>query len=190
MQDVVRDVVVEVAPEELPLVAGLARFDEATVVRRLGRWGGRREPLGFGAGEAAALVTAVVWLAVDQSVRRLGDAATDSLLWRMKALLRRLFRRRAEPATVPALTPEQLGEVRRRVLEVAAQRGLERDRADTIADAVVARLVLGTSDERDRPEGESAAGTPTVRGPEGLSGQRDTRETGGSAEADQNRTRP
>ncbi|MGW3466121.1 hypothetical protein ACWDE9_44195, partial [Streptomyces olivaceoviridis] len=35
VRDVVRDVVAEVAPEELPLVAGVAGFDDATVVRRL-----------------------------------------------------------------------------------------------------------------------------------------------------------
>ncbi|WP_344489668.1 hypothetical protein [Streptomyces enissocaesilis] len=47
---------------------------------------------------------------------------------------------------MPPLTTEQLAEVRQRVLEVAAQRGLERERAETVAEAVVVRLVLGTTE--------------------------------------------
>ncbi|MFE7332909.1 hypothetical protein ACFU8W_50565 [Streptomyces sp. NPDC057565] len=40
------------------------------------------------------------------------------------------------------MTLEQLAEVRQRVLEVAARRGLEQERAETVADAVVARVAL------------------------------------------------
>ncbi|MFI2018386.1 hypothetical protein [Streptomyces olivaceoviridis] len=40
------------APEELPLVAGVAGFDDATVVRRLGGRSRRSDTLGFGLGEA------------------------------------------------------------------------------------------------------------------------------------------
>lgn len=146
VRDVVHDVVARVAREELPVVEGLARFGEATVVRRLGHRGGRRrEPLGFGAGEVAALVTGVVWLALDETVRQLGERVADGVLRGTGGLLRRVLRRHAEPAMVPPLTPEQLSEVRQRVLEVAARRGLERERAETVADAVVARLALGTA---------------------------------------------
>lgn len=71
------DVVAEVAPEELPLVAGLAGFDDATAVRRLGGRGRRRETLGFGLGEVAALVTPVVWLVVDHTAQRIVGTAVD-----------------------------------------------------------------------------------------------------------------
>ncbi|MFC8715712.1 hypothetical protein ACFUCQ_38265 [Streptomyces sp. NPDC057197] len=37
MRDLVRSVVADLAPDELPLVEGLCRFDDATVVRRLSR---------------------------------------------------------------------------------------------------------------------------------------------------------
>ncbi|MFD5121196.1 hypothetical protein [Streptomyces sp. NPDC058385] len=64
MRDVVRDVVVQVAPDEIVLVEGLLLLDDASAVRRLsGR--GRQEPLGFGLAEAAALVTPVVRLVVN-----------------------------------------------------------------------------------------------------------------------------
>jgi hypothetical protein len=73
VRDVVRDVVVEVAEEELPIVDGLAGFDDAGALRRLRGRGRRREPLGFGLGEVAALVTPVVWLVVDEIARQVGD---------------------------------------------------------------------------------------------------------------------
>ncbi|MGW1006606.1 hypothetical protein [Streptomyces sp. NPDC002520] len=177
VRDVVRDVVARVARQELPVVEGLAWFPDATVVRRLGRRGGRRrEPLGFGAGEVTALVTGVVWLALDQTLRQLGDRAADGVLRGARGLLRRVLRRHAQPATVPPLTPEQLAEVRRRVLDVAAVRGLEPERAETVADAVVARLALGTTElGPPAPQGEPGGTTDSGTGPSTQSG------TGGGA---------
>ncbi|MFD8733442.1 hypothetical protein ACFV06_00800 [Streptomyces sp. NPDC059618] len=156
VRDVVHDVVAQIAREELPLVEGLARFDDDTVGRRLGhREGQRPEPLGFGSDEVTALVTGVVWLTLDQTARQLGERTADGVLRGAGGLLRRVMRRHTEPATVPPLTPEQLAEVRQRVLEVAARRGLGRERAETVADAVVARLALGTAQtEPPAPQGE------------------------------------
>jgi hypothetical protein len=164
VRDLVRDVVTEVAPEELPLIAGLAGFDDARAVRRLGGRDRRREPLGFGLGEVAALVTPVVWLAVDQAAQRIVGTWVDNGITRTNTALRRLFRRAAsEPVTLPPLTREQLLLVRESVLTMAARRGLDPERATVIADAVVTRLALvetgadGTpglpgSDAPDRPE--------------------------------------
>ncbi|MEV0411465.1 hypothetical protein AB0I68_11845 [Streptomyces sp. NPDC050448] len=170
VRDVVRDVVAEVAPEELPLVAGLAGFDDATAVRRLGGRGRRRETLGFGLGEVAALVTPVVWLAVDQAAQRIAGAAVDGAASGARSALRKLLRRPAEAVTVPPLTREQLAEVRKSVLETAAQRGLEEVRALTIADAVVARLALaGPEDSGPEPTGPDSPTGPT--GPTGPDSQ-------------------
>ncbi|MFG3406927.1 hypothetical protein [Streptomyces sp. NPDC048142] len=172
VRDLVRDVVTEVAPEELPLIAGLAGFDDARAVRRLGGRDRRREPLGFGLGEVAALVTPVVWLAVDQAAQRIVGTWVDNGIARTGGALRRLFRRPApEPVTIPPLTREQLLIVRESVLTMAAQRGLESERATVIADAVVTRLVLveteadGTpalpgSDAPNRPNGPDRPNRP------------------------------
>ncbi|MGW3952829.1 hypothetical protein ACWEKM_18310 [Streptomyces sp. NPDC004752] len=43
-------------------LGGLLELDDATAVRRLNGHRQWREPLGFGVGEIAVLVTAVVWL--------------------------------------------------------------------------------------------------------------------------------
>ncbi|MEX2983331.1 hypothetical protein [Streptomyces sp. C36] len=163
VRDVVRDVVARVAPEELPLVEALARFDDATVVRRLGRRGGRREPLGFGLGEIAAMAAPVVWLVVDETARQIAAAVATSATTGTRTVIRRLLRRPDAPVTVPELTREQLAEIHRRVVESAVQRGLGDERAATIADAVVARLALaGPGEEAQGPPGpESAAGSGT-----------------------------
>lgn len=151
VRDLVRQVVTEVAPEELPLLAGLAEFDDATAVQRLGGEVRRREPLGFGLGEVAALVTPVVWLAVDQATQQIVGTWVQNRVARTGAALRRVFRRSAsEPVVIPPLTREQLVLVQRSVLTMAAQRGLEPERAAVIADAVVTRLVLA------EPEPEAA----------------------------------
>ncbi|MFE4924519.1 hypothetical protein [Streptomyces sp. NPDC056661] len=142
----------EVAPDELPLVEGLVELDDATAVRRLRGRGQRREPLGFGLDEVL-LVTPVVWLAVDEAVQRIEPAAAVS---RASSALRKLFRRPAETVTVPPLTQEQLAEVRKSVL-VAAQRSLGEERALTIADAVVTRLVLPGPDSPTGAAGEAGA---------------------------------
>jgi hypothetical protein len=146
VRDVVRDVVAETAPEELPLVAGLAGLDDATVVRRLGGRSRRNEQLGFGLGEIAALVTPVVWLALHQMAQRLAAAAVDEAAHGAKAVLRKVLRRTAGAETIPPLTREQLGEVRELVLASAAQRGLGERRASVLADTVVARLALAPGD--------------------------------------------
>ncbi|MFF0398881.1 hypothetical protein ACFYSJ_24430 [Streptomyces sp. NPDC005248] len=141
------------APDELPLVEGLVELDDATAVRRLRGHGQRREPLGFGLNEVL-LVTPVVWLAVDEAVQRIEPAdALSGASWASSAL-RKLFRRPAETVTVPPLTREQLAEVRKSVL-VAAQRSLGEERALTIADAVVTRLVLPGPDSSTGAAGEA-----------------------------------
>jgi hypothetical protein len=150
VSDVVRDVVAEAAPEELPLVEGLRRFDDETVVRRLTRRSRPREPLGFGLDEIAVLVTPVVWIVVEEAVRRIVDSTVAGMTKGTVARLRRHLRKRAAPLTVPPLTREQIVEVQQRVLELATKNGLERDRAVTLADLLGARLSLHVSEESAR----------------------------------------
>ncbi|MCP3802349.1 hypothetical protein NLX83_24065 [Allokutzneria sp. A3M-2-11 16] len=149
VRDVVRDVVAEVAPEELPVVNGLAAFDDATVVRRLRRGGDRGQPLGFGLGEIAVMVAPVVWIVVDQIAQKVADTAVNGAAKGTKALLRKVFRKGPARVVIPPLTAAQLVEVRKKVREAALQRGMSEERAQAVADAVVARLTLGEADEED-----------------------------------------
>lgn len=151
VRDVVRAVVAGVAPDELPVVDGLRRFDDATVVRRLGGSGERREPLGFGAGEIVLLVTPVVWPVLNELGQRLVTRTADAAEQGAGTVFRRLFRRRQAPVEVPPLTREQMAEVRQLVLVAAEKRRLSRRRAEEIADAVVAELALAAPSEPEAP---------------------------------------
>ncbi|MFF7725358.1 hypothetical protein [Streptomyces sp. NPDC008001] len=178
VSDVVRDVVALVAPEELLLVDGLAGLDDEAALRRLGRRNGRREPLGFGLGEVAALVTPVVWLALDEAARRIGGAAVEGAAQGARAVLRKVLRRPPAAVPLPELTRDQLTEVHRRVIETAVQRGLGEERALLIADAVVARLALAAPEsgtgEPGGPGGPGGPGDPggpdDPTGPDGHDG--------------------
>jgi hypothetical protein len=171
--DVVRDVVAVSAPGELPLVEGLRLLGEAAAVRRLTRRSRPREPLGFGFGEVVPLVTSVVWIAVDEAVRRGVDGTATGL----RAWLRRVFRRRrtTDPA-VPPLDRAQLAEVARRVRELAGQTGLASDQADVLADRVVARLALGG------PAGPASRQDPGTGAERGQTGPREREATEQAAE--------
>ncbi|MFD7985634.1 hypothetical protein ACFV4M_19990 [Kitasatospora indigofera] len=160
VRDVVRSVIAALAPEELPLVDGLRRFDDATVVRRLNGRSRRREPLGFGIGEVAALVTPVVWLVLDGVAQRMVSATVDRAAQGAAGALRRLLRRPAPAAQVPPLTREQLAEVRALVLAAAGQRDFPPERAAEIADAVVGRLALSPAPDPSAPRAAPAPAAP------------------------------
>ncbi|MEU5013738.1 hypothetical protein AB0G35_26270 [Streptomyces sp. NPDC021749] len=142
VRDVVREVVAERAAHELPLVDSLRQFDDDRVVRTLGRQGRRGEPLGFGYAEMVSLVTPVVWLVLDQAARRGVDMATENVLARGRAGLRRLLRRApaAPDRVLIELARDELTLVRTHILERAVERGLDREEAEALADSVVARL--------------------------------------------------
>ncbi|MER5758870.1 hypothetical protein [Streptomyces sp. NPDC002082] len=175
VRDLVRSVVADLAPEELPIVDGLRQFDDAAVRRRLRGRRARREPLGFGIGEIAVLVTPVVWLVLDGVAQRLAAAAADRTAQGVTGTLSRLLGRRTPAVEVPPLTREQLAEVRALVMAAAGQRGLPPERAEAIADAVVARLALsvgaggalpGDPPLPAVPDGPPAPGISTVQATE------------------------
>ncbi len=152
VREVVHDVVADVAPEELPVLAGLSGLDDHEALRRLTRRRRPREPLGFGLDTVATLATAIAWVAVAESVKRMVQPAADGVTRGIGTRLRRLLRRRSAPTVVPALTPEQLAEIHRRVLELAAQNGFDADRAAVLAERLVARLALGAPDNDESDE--------------------------------------
>lgn len=159
VRDVVHSVIAEVAPEELPVVRGLAELDDETAVRLLGKKGAQDEPLGFGVDEIIVMVTPVVWLALDAAVQQVVDAAGDGAARGLRAALRKTFRRSgSRPRLIPALTPDQLAEVREQVIGAASERGITDERATTIGDTVVRRLALMTTEQR---EPELPAPAPT-----------------------------
>jgi hypothetical protein len=143
LRDVVAGVVEEVAPEERPLLDALSGFDDATALRRLTARDGRDQPLAFGVEVATALVTPVVWIAVDETIRRIIDSTADRIGKPKHGRARLFGRRRAVgPVVIPPLTTDQLRQVEQGVLDAACDAGFSRKRSERIADAVVRRLAL------------------------------------------------
>jgi hypothetical protein len=143
LRDVIAGVVEEVAPEERPLLDALSGFDDATALRRLTARDGRDQPLAFGVEAATALVTSVVWIAVDETVRRIIDSTADRTVKPKRARARLFGRRRAvEPVIIPPLTTDQLRQVEQAVLDAARDAGFSQKRSERIAHGVVRRLVL------------------------------------------------
>ncbi|MFF7993405.1 hypothetical protein ACFZDG_26865 [Kitasatospora xanthocidica] len=155
---IVTAVIARLAPAELSLAESLHGLDPATALERLSSRPTRGEPLGFGLEEIGVLLTPAVWIAVDESVRRVVDKAVDRTS-RTKPARRGFFRRRTPvPITVPALEPEQLASVEQCVLEATRRTGLTPEQAERIADGVVRRLALlphaPEGAERSAGEGE------------------------------------
>ncbi|MGW1466696.1 hypothetical protein ACWCPT_20395 [Streptomyces sp. NPDC002308] len=144
--DIVSAVVARIAPEELPMVDALHGLDDAAVLKRLTERPRRDEPLGFGLEVAGALLTPVLWIAVDEAVRRVTSAAEQETRTRLVRRWPFSRRRDPEPVAAPALTRGQLETVEQAVLAAARQARLSSERGERIADAVVRRLVLAQPD--------------------------------------------
>lgn len=138
--EVVHDVVADIAPEELPLLAALSHLPPDAVGRRLARGTSGDDPLGFGMGEIAAVVVPVAWAAVQQVVNHMATSAADGMAARMRTRVRKLLRRPAAAAQLPHFGPAELDEVQAAVLELAGQAGMKRTRAELLAYKVVDRL--------------------------------------------------
>ncbi|MEB8342104.1 hypothetical protein [Streptomyces endophyticus] len=147
VRDVVRDVVAEVAPDEVLLLDKLANLDEGRVTRLFARTVEDGEPYECGHVDVTAPVTPVVWLALDEAARSTTCRTADRRTARRKPLLRHLFRRPARPAPeLRCLSAAQLDAVRHLVHAHAHSARLGEDAAQALADSVVSRLALELTD--------------------------------------------
>ena len=140
VRDIVHSVIDSQAGRELPYFTRLARTGDSWVLWRLRHRRGRDEPLGFGLGEMATLITPVVWISLNESARKFGSAAGDGMFAGLRALVRRLLRRKPRLATVPPLTDEQRERVRDAVRQELLNRKFREQRAVDIANAVFHEL--------------------------------------------------
>ncbi|MEU5211804.1 hypothetical protein [Streptomyces sp. NPDC020742] len=144
VRQVIKDVVAETAPEELPLLAGLEPLDDTAIDRVLGQRARTREPLGFGLDTVVALVTPVLWTVLSDVARQELQTAASGGLARLKQRLRRHRRPRQDEAalTLPPLDRVQAQHVRELVLARCTAAGIDDTRAAAIADGVTVRLLL------------------------------------------------
>ena len=153
VRDLARGVVARVAPQEMPTFRvqsdSYFRAPEAALKRAGER--GRDEALGFGAAEAAALVTpaalaiatTVIAFLFDIVREAMKTEATSALRERVKGMIGSGRSAAAGTASgAPTLTAEQISLVRQTALEKALQLRLSEDQATLLADAVVGSLSL------------------------------------------------
>lgn len=141
--DLARDVLGDVAPEELPLFAvtsELYRRDPRAVEAQAGS----DDMLGFGADVIAAMAPIVLSVAgevVSTLLKQLRMAVEGESESAVKALVRRMLRSdRSEAPSGAALTTQQLREVRDVALSRARALNVPEKDAQLLAEAMVGRL--------------------------------------------------
>lgn len=143
IEDAAHLVVRRIAPGEEELFALVAEAFRRSPERLLKARGRADEMLGFGIDTTVVLITPVVLAAIGDVVKYLALEAAAAIGARSR--LRRLLGRREKPAVVAAVTLDtaQRARVREIVLDKCRQAGLEAERADLVADAVVGVLSSG-----------------------------------------------
>lgn len=154
--EVARDLVAQLEPQELPLFRAASQQFRQNPEGLLAEAKANDNPIGFGAGEAAALLTPAA-LAVASSVisylaGELSKTAADTSASFLVETVRRLFKKSTSATAqngkqqnnkqLPALTPNQLSQVREIVLKQARQAKLSDPRAKALADATVGMLAI------------------------------------------------
>lgn len=139
--DVVRDIIVQTAPEELPLFRATSTAYFKNADRVLKGQMSKDELLGFGAGEAVTLLTPYVFVVVTEVVRFVivevqKSVATESANL-ISDIVKKLFKRvRPEENNLLPLTSAQLAQVDKVAYESARRLNLSNDRARLLADAI------------------------------------------------------
>lgn len=156
--DVVRDVIAEVAPDELPLVDRLRQLGDKRAERLLARRTSGRDLLGFGIDEIVVLASPIVWFVLNEAAARLTEDAVASSGLAVRRWLRRRFGRHRAAAALPPFAPEQVAQVRAQVLETARRSGMDAERAELLADSVAGRLMLDARRDPGEPSTQSGPG--------------------------------
>jgi hypothetical protein len=139
--DITYDVIVQMAPDELPLFNAVreAYFKHPEKITK-GR-GDKEEILGFGIGEVLPLVSPIALAVVSAAVGCIADTIKQSSSEALKRAFKKF--RYAQDDTkhvLPVLTREQMAEVHRVAVAKARQLKLSEAQAKRLADAVVSQL--------------------------------------------------
>jgi hypothetical protein len=159
-----RPAVAAAGPAELPLLEATVAAAPGDRILRAVRRTRRRKPaeranrsedmLGFGWDESIPAVTMAA-LGAAQAVlvhlaAQAGDAVRDGAAAAISDRVKALLRRRGRTTVATSLDADQLRRVRQVAVDKASELGLDRPRAELVADAIVGRLAA--------PEPESDEG--------------------------------
>lgn len=150
--EITKTIVREVAPEEIDLVDELLHdyFANPAPPDRTGR--PVDDPLGWGAGEAMVDATTAAAAMVSASLGFIADSTHD----RSGGQLRHyLTARQQDPSTRPLLSSDLLSALRQVALSTARQYGMDAERAEAMANAMLVTLMLG-----ENPNGAAGSQKP------------------------------
>ena len=152
-----REIVMNVAPEELPIFRAQSEAYFKNPKKLLARKVGKDDMLGFGAGEAVAFLTPFILAVMSDVVTFLTDEIRKALKGEAASLITRtvksLFKTRDPAADQDdkteekeeekrmSLTAEQLDQVREIVLSRARQLKIAEVKADLLANSIVGSLL-------------------------------------------------
>jgi hypothetical protein len=146
--DIARDVLSEVAPQEVPIFAAVSRAYFADPAAALKQSQSKDYVLGFGAGTLTVLLTPAILHILSEVLEFLTrvakKAVEDGLAKEIPEVVKAMFARfrSSEPAIPSVLSKEQIGLVHGNVLRAAKKLRLPVDKAESLANAVTAQLVL------------------------------------------------
>jgi hypothetical protein len=157
--DVTRDIVSLTEPGELPLFLAISTEYFKRPAGALKNQSGRDELLGFGIGETVPLLTPAVLVVMTQVVTFLTVVVKQSVAEESASFIneqvKRMFKKfrqegaRDELAPAP-LTLEQLAQVRKQAYEKFLQLRFSEARANCLADAVIASLIVAPPAQEEK----------------------------------------
>ena len=153
--DLARDLVVQTAPQELPLFRATSTAYFKSPDKVLKNTKGKEEMLGFGVAEAAVMMTPSILVVMTRVVQFVTaevekSVATESTSL-ISDLIKQMFKKfrsseaKKEQHTPSPLTPEQLAQVSKLAYKEATRLMHSDARARLLADAIVGSLVTSSS---------------------------------------------
>jgi hypothetical protein len=145
--DIAYDVLVELAPQELPIFPAASRAYFANPAAALKQSRSKDSALGFGV-DSFVFFTPVVLPVLSEVVEFLTQvaekAAEGGLAKEIPEIIKAMFRKfhSSEPDAPSILTREQIALVHAKILAAAKRQRMPPDQARSLADAVTARLVM------------------------------------------------
>lgn len=148
--ELARDLISQTAPQELPLFRANSEAFFTNPEKLLAGQKGKDEMLGFGAGEAIAMMTPAILAVTGEVVKFLAEefkkTAKDESTAFVSETVKKMFKKfrpeeKKENSPAP-LTPEQLNQVRELALKKARHLKLSDARCKLLADALVGSLAV------------------------------------------------
>lgn len=146
--DIAHELVVQIAPQELPVFRPISEAYFNDPEKTLGARQDKDDMLGFGIGAAVPFLTPVALAVATEVVRFVAEEVKKTARAEgshmVRDLTKKMFKKfRSEEKEVPApLKPEQLAQVRRMAIEKARQFNIPEDKAGWLADSIVGSLVV------------------------------------------------